>query len=353
MGRQLPGTCVVCATLFAGLLCMTSCVSITGNKEHKSAVNTTQTGFPKLTLGNGVITADVLLPDAEKGFYRGIRFDWSGVLDQIYYRDHTFLYSHEMEQTNPKPFAGGCGTAEEFGMGSAFGMLGPLGYEEAKPGETFIKIGVGVLERPSDDNYAFHKSYPVIIPGKWDVRHGSDWIEFRQEVKGDRGWGYRYTKRIALAKGKPEIVITRTLENTGTKTIETNHYGHNFLILDNDPIGPNYELSFPFTPEVDYVAGGDLRQTRLAGDRITFSEELSKEAVFATFKSFGKTAVNNCFVVKNSKTGTGVRIGGDSPLVRFHLFTTPLTICPEAYVRLEVDPGKSENWKTTYLFSAK
>jgi len=39
-----------------------------------------QSSYPKALIANGLIHAVVLLPDAKNGYYRGSRFDWSGVI---------------------------------------------------------------------------------------------------------------------------------------------------------------------------------------------------------------------------------------------------------------------------------
>ena len=39
--------------------------------------------YPATELSNGVLRAKVYLPDAEKGFYRGTRFDWAGVMGSL------------------------------------------------------------------------------------------------------------------------------------------------------------------------------------------------------------------------------------------------------------------------------
>ena len=41
------------------------------------------TSFPSAEISNGRIRATILLPDAEKGYYRGTRFDWSGVISSL------------------------------------------------------------------------------------------------------------------------------------------------------------------------------------------------------------------------------------------------------------------------------
>src|SRR4051812_31996822 len=45
---------------------------------------------PSVEISNGTITATIHLPDAKAGFYRGTRFDWSGVVGQLTFAGHTF-----------------------------------------------------------------------------------------------------------------------------------------------------------------------------------------------------------------------------------------------------------------------
>ena len=40
----------------------------------------------------------------------------------------------------------------------------PLDYAETKPGESFVKIGVGVLSKPDDKPYTFSRLYTIF---KW------------------------------------------------------------------------------------------------------------------------------------------------------------------------------------------
>src|ERR1051326_4551853 len=47
-------------------------------------------GAPEATISNGVIKAKLYLPDVKEGFYRGTRFDWSGVINSLEYAGHNF-----------------------------------------------------------------------------------------------------------------------------------------------------------------------------------------------------------------------------------------------------------------------
>ncbi len=145
--------------------------------------------YPKIRLSNGQIEADIFLPDAENGYYRDSRFDWSGMIDQIRMGDHTFLCSSEV--THDKNFRAS-GTAEELCMG-ILGTPGPLGYDEAKIGGIFIKPGVGILEKQSDEDYQFEKPYCILQPGAWlSITHKYNkaewWESFPRKRRGERLW---------------------------------------------------------------------------------------------------------------------------------------------------------------------
>src|SRR3954471_18029394 len=45
---------------------------------------------PKAEISNGQIRAVIYLPDAQAGFYRSTRFDWSGAVASLKYRGHEY-----------------------------------------------------------------------------------------------------------------------------------------------------------------------------------------------------------------------------------------------------------------------
>ena len=50
------------------------------------------------------------------------------------------------------------------------------------------------------------------------------------------------------------------------------------------------------------------------------------------------------------KTGAGVRQTSDRPIAKLLLWSPRTTICPEAYIDLDVQPGKDTSWRITYEF---
>ena len=93
-----------------------------------------------------------------------------------------------------------------------------LGYDEG--GDTFLRIGVGVCEKPDEDDYRWRRTYRVKDPGQWTIRRGANWIEMVQEVMDESlGYGYRLTKRLTLTPGEPELVIDTCSRTRGGKPL--------------------------------------------------------------------------------------------------------------------------------------
>jgi len=141
-GQELPQPLKY--VLIASAL-LVGCRGTTGRMKHGSELGARACMYPAIELSNDLVTARVFLPDASRGYYRGSRFDWSGLVGQVRYEGHTYFSGLDCEH-DPNNNNEILGTAEEFGMGIN-GLPPPLGYEQAAPGETFLKIGVGLLEK--------------------------------------------------------------------------------------------------------------------------------------------------------------------------------------------------------------
>ena len=56
--------------------------------------------IPQARLANGPLQVTVYLPNAQRGYYRGTRFDWSGVIQNLEYKGHRF-YGPWYTKTDP------------------------------------------------------------------------------------------------------------------------------------------------------------------------------------------------------------------------------------------------------------
>ncbi len=301
-------------------------------------------GYPTVLLANRELRMTVFLPDPERGYYRGTRFDWSGVIGRIEWRGHRF-YGEWRGPHDPTNHDDITGPSEEFGMAA------PLGYAEARPGETFLKIGVGWLEKVAEPEYRFWFNYPARRAATWQVRHGADWIEFRQEVSDPRGWGYRYTKRVSLEGDGPRFAIAHRLRNTGARPIETDHYNHNFTLIDEQPVGPDYVVTLPFAaPERRALA----EFAEVTGREIRFLRDVPPDgSVFAELRGLTGTARNHQATVLNRRAGVGIRFRGDQPLLKYNFWSARLAACPEPFIGLRLAAGGETAWRTRYELFAE
>jgi hypothetical protein len=307
---------------------------------------------PKAEISNGEIQAKIYLPDANNGYYRGTRFDWSGVLYSLQFKGHDY-YGPWFQKTDPAIHdfiyegadivAGPCsaisGPADEFA---------PLGWDEAKPGGNFIKIGIGALRKPEDGKYDNYKLYPVADPGKWTIQKHPDSIDFIQELSS-AGYDYVYRKTVRLVPGKPEMALEHSLRNRGAHAIRTNVYNHNFLVLDNQPPGAGLTISVPFQIESTHPPNKTLAEIK--GNKIVYLTTLKDRDVAATpIQGFGASAKDNVIRIENSRVGAGMKIEGNRPLLKASLWSIRTVMAVEPFVDIVVEPGAEFTWQSVYEY---
>ena len=299
--------------------------------------------YPSASISNGLIHARLYLPDAGNGYYRATRFDWSGVIASLEWQGHNY-FGVWFPRYDPKLHDSITGPVEEFRTGES-----GLGYDEARPGGTFIRIGVGVLRKPEEPRFGQFKTYEIVDGGKWSVRTTGDSVEFTHQLT-DRatGYGYVYRKTVRLEKGAPRMVIEHSLKNTGSRTIETNVYNHEFFTLDGQATGPDVTVRFPFAVKAAGDLGG-LAEVR--GKELHYLRELETGGqAAAELSGFGSGLQDFDIRVENRKSGAGVRVRADQPLWRMYFWSIRTTVCPEGYINMKIEPGRESHWRLAYDF---
>jgi hypothetical protein len=288
----------------------------------------------------------------QKGFYRGTRFDWSGVIYSLQAGGHDY-YGPWFDGTDPSVhdfvyrdadiIAGPCsaitGPVDEFG---------PVGYDEAKQGGTFIKIGIGALTKPSEEKYDNYHLYEIADGGEWTVKRHPDKVEFVQQLNdASSGYAYVYEKDVRLTSGKTQMVLEHKLKNVGKRAIRTSVYNHNFLVLDRRAPGPGVVISVPFTIRTPHVVQNELAEIR--GNQIVYLKTLTERQVFATpLEGFGGGADDNAIRIENAAVGAGMRIQSDRPLLRESLWSIRTVVAMEPFIAIAIEPGAEFTWTTVY-----
>jgi hypothetical protein len=309
---------------------------------------------PQWPIENSAVKAVVYLPDAQKGFYRGTRFDWSGVIGDLEYAGNRY-YGPWFTQTDPAVsdfvyrgndiVAGPCsaitGPVEEFGV---------LGFDEAKAGGVFLKIGVGILRKPDDAAYSGYRLYEIVNGGTWSVKKSKDAVEFTQKLDDTAsGYGYEYHKRISLVAHKPQMEIEHSFHNTGKQAIHTMVYDHNFLVLDQRPTDAGYSVTLPFAIASTHPPTNGLAEIRK--NQIVYLKTLEgQDTVYMPIQGFGASVDDYKIRIENSHAKAGMTITADRPLAKMALWSIRSVLSLEPFVDVSTEPGSSTSWKYTYVY---
>lgn len=294
--------------------------------------------YPSTIISNGDVSMKVFLPDEKKGVYRSTRFDWSGHIGSVKYKGHEY-FGQWKDTHDPLAPAHGLGPVE------ASNSAG-LGYDEALPGEGFIRLGVGIIEKGNEPEYDFHiETYKILDHGKWKIDQGDDWITFKHVIKSDFGYAYVYEKTLRL--NEKGFHIEHRLQNTGKKQIELDQYNHNFFMIDNQNSGPSLKVRYPFKVKTSSDTKG---LAEVNGNSITFNKEIEKgNNVFVDLEGFKESPLNNKFTILNMSTGAGVTVSVDQPITKAQFWAKNTTLCPEHFIQLSIPSGKEKTWTSKYI----
>lgn len=300
---------------------------------------------PKALLSNGDLTAVVFLPDPERGYYRSTRFDWSGVIGCVSYKSHVF-WGEWFSKYDPLINDSITGPVEEFRSED-----GALGFGDAKPGDAFVKVGVGVLRKIDDSPYKFGTFYPLVDTGKWTVHTSKRSVTFEQKLQSSIGFAYVYTKTLELDKHGAVIALKHQLKNIGSKPIQTDVYDHDFFMFDGRPTGPGMSVRFAFTPKVESSPDThfDPSMVKIDGNTIAYLKELqSHQTVSGYVTGYSDKAADYDITVEDQTSGVGVQQTSDSPISKLYLWSIRTTISPEAYIHLNIAPNQTQSWTIRY-----
>lgn len=291
-----------------------------------------------IKISNNTLTITLHAPDGEKGYYRGTRFDWAGVFESIEYKDCN--YTEEwFEGYSPVRHDAVCGPAEEFS---------PIGLDEAKVGEPFLKIGVGMLEK-MEGEYDRFKLHKIVNPGKRTVEVTEDSVIQGHVLESEEDFAYEYFKTVRLT-GPDSFRISHRLTNTGSRPLKGDVYNHNFFTLGLLQTGPDRQLDFPFRPEGDWRA--EYSEVGFTETGIRFTRTLNKgESVFTgNLHEAGKgmTGSPNTFMLRDVKTGRGVCASCAVPMTKAVFWAYHLIVCIEPYIDFNVAPGETFEFDIDY-----
>jgi len=293
--------------------------------------------FPSACLSNGCIDVQLYLPDSENGFYRGTRFEWSGVIRSLRYRGHE-CFGQWKDFHSPQYHDCITGPAGEFQAEDT----PDHDFPRVKEGDLFLRLGVGLLMKTGGGEFARFSTYPIRDASGWTITESPRRLSFQHSGSSSTGMSYRFKKVVSVEESAPRLSLLHRIENTGRIPIVTRHYYHNFLCMDGIPPGPSLELALPVAPIVQ-----PSPQSPLAVSGTTVSLLRRLEANERILVQLLDTRATYALEIRQRATGFGVSISSDQ-LSSLLLWVNDRVFCPEPYIDISVNPGEEFTWSVWY-----
>ena len=268
--------------------------------------------------------------------YKGSRFDWSGKISSIRFKD---LPLTTIEDTGSKDvnFLGK-------GLYNEFGITNPVGYNETPKGGWFHKIGVGLLKK-EHKQYLFHRKH-VIRPAHFDITYEDRKIIIICKSELINGYSYMLKKEITVSENS--FTINYSLHNTGEKKIITDEYVHNFMAINNALIGEDYTLKFPFqinSSLFDETVNSE-NKVEIGLDNVTFNKTPEKQFFFSNLT--GGKELQAEWILTNLKANVGIKEFGSFKTDKINLWGWKHVISPELFFKISVDPKETVEWSRKF-----
>lgn len=221
--------------------------------------------------------------------------------------------------------------------------LTPPGYDVAKPGEPFVKIGVGELIRSDDNGYSFSYPHPVQCLAPVTMDRDGDVLKLSQQMQSATGWGYAYAKTYRLFPDAATLVIEYSLTNIGELPLNAEQYDHNWFNFGGGAIDDNYFLETRFgvgEPTGDWF--------KYSAQRFDLTRLIEKGSYSPS--PLGAPATQNWMRIGHRSLGQSIVVTGDFDVARFALYADSTALCPEVFGEFKLAAGQSMNWQRKYEF---
>lgn len=286
-----------------------------------------------ISLKNSVLELEIQEPGKK---YAGSRFDWTGQIRQIIYKDkHTFCTNEKKDLSQINDF--GRGLYNEFGIDMA------VGYDDCEVNSEFPKIGVGFLRKEDKSDYNFFKPY-TIFPATFSILKSKNSVVFNCDTKPYNGYGYDLKKRIEL--DETSFSISYTLFNSGTNRIITNEYIHNFLAINNKSIDHGYSLKFSTPLQTEGEIVNPEKKISFNQQTINFESAINKEFFFSNI--IPPITKNISWRLQNHIDKIGISEKCNFSPQKVNLWGHSHVVSPEIFFKINLAPGESIEWQRNF-----
>jgi len=284
-------------------------------------------------LENKNLKIQVDLPEENYNFSR---FDRTGKISRVSFQGIPVATIERTDDVNEHHF--GKAFYNEFGIDTA------LGFEDVKIGDWFHKIGVGLLKKYAKD-YNFYEKHEI-QPAEFNVVSNSNQIEITCSSQSVAGYSYILKKTICL--NDSGFTINYSLQNTGEKNIATDEYVHNFTAINNELMGSDYVLMFPFQlkPESFNDTVNPEGKLDIEGNAIKFKGSPTEQFFFSNLTGNKKEKAK--WELINLKTKIGISEEASFSTNKINVWGWNHVISPELFYKVEVKPAETIEWSRTY-----
>ncbi|MFT7020631.1 MAG: hypothetical protein ACJASO_002828, partial [Cyclobacteriaceae bacterium] len=232
------------------------------------------------------------------------------------------------------------------GFYNEFGIEQAVGFASIKDGEWFHKIGVGLLQK-NGDVYDFAQAYKI-RPAEFEVITGENQIQITCRSAFCDGIAYVLKKLIQLQEDGFDVQYE--LINRGEQIIETDEYMHNFMAINGEGIGPDYELDFPFEIQPDGFnkTVNDEKVVDIGKRKITFNGHPTQDFFFSNLS--GGQQVTASWTLTHEGAKIGLSETCDFKTASINLWGIGYVVSPEIFKHIKLLPQQSTQWSRSYRF---
>ena len=154
------------------------------------------------------------------------------------------------------------------------------------------------------------------------------------------------------------LTTTTELTNLGSRRLRTPYYSHNFLSVDETPIGARYSLQIPLRSAAFSEPGngtwsfpfrrlGTAREAA-AGEGVDISLDARVPAGARIKLEFARDDLASASYTANFASDRGrvtlIRRGVLDPLFAFNVYAEATTLSPEPIMLIDLLPGETAEW---------
>lgn len=224
-----------------------------------------------------------------------------------------------------EPFHGE-GFPDEFEM--------PLGYDEAKVGEGFVKIGVGVEKKTENKPYTNWDKHEIIKRAENEVKSFGSEIIYTQNLEFG-SFSYQYEKIVKLIGSS--LKISHRLKNKSEKNIKTLWYSHPFF-----DINLFEEKIILDIPEEYKLINGNIKTKNI----IPIDADSKKGICFNW--NVSENGENKQILLNKETTIYSAKGDFDFPELQIYVNEKVVSVEPKKII--ELNPGEEFSWATEYRF---